>query len=115
MISIVETVILCGRQQIALRGKNETGKVGLTEPPYNDGNFRALLRFRARSGDLFLKEHILSQTSDSRSMFTSPTIQNEIINLCGNFIQENFVNRIKNAGFLQLLLMKRKIYQGTSN
>jgi hypothetical protein len=33
LISIVETVILCGRQQIALRGKNETGKIGLTEPP----------------------------------------------------------------------------------
>jgi len=103
LISIVETVILCGRQQIALRGKNETGKIGLTEPPYNDGNFRAILRFRARSGDLFLKEHILSQTSDSRSMFTSPTIQNEIIDLCGNFIQENVVNRIKNAGFFTIL------------
>jgi len=65
LISIVETVILCGRQQIALKGKNETGKIGLTEPPYNDGNFRAILRFRARSGDLFLKEPILSQTSDN--------------------------------------------------
>ncbi|XP_060872800.1 52 kDa repressor of the inhibitor of the protein kinase-like [Metopolophium dirhodum] len=86
-----------------LRGKNETGKIGLTEPPYNDGNFRAILRFRARSGDHFLKEHILSQTSDSRSMFTSPTIQNEIIDLCGNFIQENVVNRIKYAGFFTIL------------
>jgi hypothetical protein len=103
LISIVETVILCGRQQIALRGKNETGKIGLTEPPHNDGNFRAILRFRARSGDLLLKEHILSQTSDSRSMFTSSSIQNEIIDLCGNFIQENVVNRIKNAGFFTIL------------
>jgi len=103
LISIVETVILCGRQPIALRGKNETGKINLTEPPYNDGNFRAILRFRARSGDIFLKEHILSQTSDSRSMFTSPTIQNEIIDLCGNFIQEKVVNRIKNAGFFTIL------------
>ncbi|XP_050063271.1 52 kDa repressor of the inhibitor of the protein kinase-like [Aphis gossypii] len=87
----------------ALRGKNETGKIGLTEPSYNDGNFRAILRFRARSGDLFLKEHILSQTSDSRSMFTSPIIQNKIIDLCGIFIQENVVNRIKNAGFFTIL------------
>jgi len=33
LISIVETVILCGYQQIALTGKNETVKIGLTEPP----------------------------------------------------------------------------------
>lgn len=26
LISMVETVILCGRQQIDLRGKNETGQ-----------------------------------------------------------------------------------------
>lgn len=31
LISVVETVILCGRQQIALISKNETGKIGLTE------------------------------------------------------------------------------------
>lgn len=36
-------------------------------------------------------------------MFTSPTIQNEIIDLCGKFIQENVVNRIKNAGFFTIL------------
>lgn len=103
LISIVETVILCGRQQIALRSKNETGKIGITEPSNNDGNFRAILRFRANSGDIYLKEHISSQASDSRSMYTSPTIQNEIIHLCGNFIQENIVNRIKNSGFFTIL------------
>jgi len=36
-------------------------------------------------------------------MFTLPTIQNKIIDLCGNFIQENVVNRIKNAGFFTIL------------
>ncbi|KAL4090569.1 hypothetical protein QTP88_025375 [Uroleucon formosanum] len=70
LISIFETVILCGHQQIALRGKNETGKIA-------DG-----------------------------SMFTSSTIQNEIIYLCFNLIQENVVNRIKNAGFFTIFADK---------
>ena len=42
--SITKTVILCGRQDLALRGHTETGNV-TNEPPSNDGNFRAFLRF----------------------------------------------------------------------
>lgn len=37
-ISIVETVILYGCQEIALRGKNGTDNIGITEPSHDDVN-----------------------------------------------------------------------------
>ncbi|XP_050054933.1 52 kDa repressor of the inhibitor of the protein kinase-like [Aphis gossypii] len=42
---VIQSVILCGRQGIALRGHQDCGPLKLTEPSENDGNFRALLRF----------------------------------------------------------------------
>lgn len=98
LTAIVETVVLCGRQEIALRGDRESGPINLDEPLHNDGNFRALLRYRARSGDEALKQHLQTQTADSRSMYTSATIQNEIIELCGKAVQESVVKRLKESG-----------------
>ena len=45
---------MCARQNNALRGhRNEVGCVSVNgvEPEENDGNFRALLRYRIRGGD----------------------------------------------------------------
>lgn len=44
---IIQTIRLCGRQQIALRGHTDSGRIEMNEPTENDGNFRCLLRFRA--------------------------------------------------------------------
>lgn len=57
MIPIIETVILCSRQGLALRGSNDTGRISEDEPLTNDGNFRALLRYRAKT-DERLKKHL---------------------------------------------------------
>lgn len=58
---IVSTIILCGRQNIPLRGHRDDGNTSLNfvENDQNsvvikEGNFRALLRFRIESGDLIL-------------------------------------------------------------
>ncbi|XP_022170907.1 uncharacterized protein LOC111034148 [Myzus persicae] len=44
LIPIIETIILCGRQEIAFRGTNDSGPLSSkdVEPEQNDGNFRAL-------------------------------------------------------------------------
>ncbi|CAH1968929.1 unnamed protein product [Acanthoscelides obtectus] len=34
--AIVETIILCGRQAIALRGSHDSGEIGINEPEHND-------------------------------------------------------------------------------
>ncbi|KAJ8897406.1 hypothetical protein PR048_002752 [Dryococelus australis] len=41
--SIVDTIILCGRQELALRGKHGAGTVKTQVTEMNDGNFRSLI------------------------------------------------------------------------
>ncbi|XP_029345792.1 uncharacterized protein LOC103308300 [Acyrthosiphon pisum] len=52
------------KQELPYRGHKDYGRLSLNEPENNDGNFRALLRFRARSGDDILKSHILSSDDE---------------------------------------------------
>ena len=58
-----ETVLLCGRQNIAFRGNNETDKdkkvekAGIQCKTKNPGNFRALLKYRMDGGDETLREY----------------------------------------------------------
>ena len=46
LLLIIDTLLTCARQNIALRGHREEDEalVGCSEPAENDGNFRALLR-----------------------------------------------------------------------
>uniref|UniRef100_A0A2S2Q2I5 TTF-type domain-containing protein n=1 Tax=Sipha flava TaxID=143950 RepID=A0A2S2Q2I5_9HEMI len=55
LISIIETIIFCGRQELAMRGHNDNGPIFNCEKDNNDGNFRSLLRFQALSGDQTLQ------------------------------------------------------------
>lgn len=103
LTAIVDTILFCGRQEMSLRGKQDSGEIGIAEPARNDGNFRALLRFRARSGDEALKNHLLTQSIHTRAMYTSSGIQNELIELCGNAIQEQLIKRVKQSGFFAVL------------
>lgn len=49
---IIDTVLLCGRQGLPTRGHKDSGRIVVGEKPLeNDGNFRALLRYRATGGD----------------------------------------------------------------
>ena len=49
--SICETIILCGRQGIALRGHRDDRVHLQQDPQENHGNFQALLQFWIDSGD----------------------------------------------------------------
>ena len=55
--SIIETIILCGRQNIPLRGHRDAG-TDLERACEGHGNFWALLQFRISSGDTLLREHL---------------------------------------------------------
>ncbi|KAG0430646.1 hypothetical protein HPB47_022499 [Ixodes persulcatus] len=99
--TIVETVLLCGRQDLALRGDKDSGRLTLEEWVKNDGNLRALLRYRANGGDCTLAEHI--RTAANNALYTRPTIQNEIISIIGNLIQDKIVEAVHKAGFFAVL------------
>ena len=98
--SIVKTIIFCGRQGIALRGKIESGEV-LSNDSESDGNFRALLRFRVDAGDDMLYDHL--STSSQVSQYISPSIQNELIHFCGDIIKRKIVSNVNNAECFAIL------------
>lgn len=76
---IIDTIILCGNQGLALRGHSE-----------EDGNFMRLLQYRSKDNAI-LQEHLTLSKSNAKTQYTSPDIQNEIIDICGDMIVEDIV------------------------
>ena len=70
--SILDTILLCGRQNLALRGHRDSGQIEVEEPDENDGNFRALLRFRMRAGDTYVEEHF--RDGPGNALYSSPKV-----------------------------------------
>lgn len=101
MRSIVETIIFCGQQGIPLRGHRDDHTCMDTDPFANHGNFLALLQFRIQAGDVALSEHL--QTAAGNAVYTSKTIQNEIIAICGNLIRQEILDSIKEAPFFSII------------
>jgi len=91
IVPTVETAILCGKQGLALRGDNDQGSIKSLDLPVNiDGNFHALLRFRAQGGGHHLNcEH--------NAKYVSPAIQNEIISTCNELILKELVCNVNAA------------------
>ena len=78
---IIEAILLCGRQNIALRGHRDDSKY-LDEAKYNPGNLQALLSFLDRCGqNKVFDDHIA--TAPRSATYRSKTTQNAIINICG--------------------------------
>ena len=100
--SIVETVLLCGRQGIALRGHRDDQTHVESGPLSNHGNFLALLRFRVQAGDQALDSHL--KTAPANALYTSKTIQNELISICGNVILDKILMSIRDAGFHSIIV-----------
>ncbi|XP_060855729.1 zinc finger MYM-type protein 1-like [Metopolophium dirhodum] len=91
LLPIVECIILCGKQEIALRGHRDFGPIDFTSASAkNEGNFREILKYKVKDDDCirsFLE-------SDSRNKYLSPRIQNEIIAICGDILLKKIVEKI---------------------
>ena len=84
---IIDAVMLCAKQQIALRGHRDD-KIDFSTPATrNEGNFIAIVRTLASSNPA-LKDYLVSGPKNAR--YTSKTIQNEIINISANLIRDHF-------------------------
>lgn len=53
------------------------------------------MRFKANAGDEVLRNHLESMTLNA--IYTSPSIQNEIINIIHSFITKQIVEEVNNA------------------
>ena len=60
--SIIKTVVLCGMQNIVLRGHRDESS-NINEASGNPGNFQSLLNFRVEAGDKVLSDHIANGPS----------------------------------------------------
>lgn len=101
LISIIKTIILCGRQNLALRSHRDDGPIDCNIlPTKNDGNFRALLRFCVDAGDKVLENHL--QNPSLRKKYTSKTIQNESIECCRLEILDIILKRISKAKYYSI-------------
>nr|XP_026694590.1 zinc finger MYM-type protein 1-like [Ciona intestinalis] len=102
---VIDTVKLCGRQNFALRGHRDSGPLSVNDGDFesgiNEGNFRALLRYKVSSGDKILLDHI--KTSPRNATYISWQVQNEIINLYESNIRQCIVNKVKDAVFYSVL------------
>ena len=90
--AMVETVILAGRQNFALRGHRDDSQHYTSTNP---GNFQALLNYRISGGDLDLSHHF--QTAKKNATYRSKTIQNKLVKICGMQVQNKIVSEISSS------------------
>lgn len=70
--AIIDVVVFCDKQKIALRGRTEV-----------KSNFMVLLQFHTKT-DPILESYLKSAAG--RSKYTSPQIQNELIDICASLL-----------------------------
>lgn len=85
---VIEVILLCSRQNIPLRGHRE-----------DHSNFHAILHTMAKT-DAILAEHLAFSTDVK---YTSPEIQNEIINICAKHVLNKLISSYRKAPFFAIL------------
>lgn len=95
--SLLKCVIFCGKQGIAFRGHRDDST---SNSATNMGNFIELVTFRAENDDT-LRQYL--ETSPMNALYTSKTIQNEMIELVGNAVQDRIIKEVNEAKFFTIL------------
>ena len=99
--SIIKCIIFCGRQNIPLRGHRSESSLYSGENNFatsgNPGNFQCLLQFRMDAGDVLLQDHL--SNADKNAQYRSPTIRNDLIAACKQWIQEKIINEVKSSKY----------------
>jgi len=95
--AIIDCIVLCGKQNIALRGHRDANNQAQTSNP---GNFKAILEFRAL-GDEILQKHLTNGPKNAQ--YTCPETQNEIISICKHLIWEKLSRQVAESGFFSVI------------
>ena len=104
LVPIIDTIKLCGRLGISLRGHRgdsqyhpSVGSVSIG----GVGNFIERLNYRVRGGDKALGEHL--KNHNKNTSYISKTTQNELIKLCGEGISDSIITEVKNSKFYTII------------
>ena len=92
--TLAEIILFCGRQELALRGDNESAL------SLNRGNFRELIDLVAQHDSQFGRR--LAQVSGNAT-YLSPQIQNEIILAIGDVILDCICSMVNKSGCFALM------------
>ena len=95
--SVAEVVNFCGRQVLPLRGHDESATSD------NRGNFIELLDLVGQH-DLVVRKKLTAK----RAFYTSPQIQNEMIQIQAGLIQSDMAAEVREAGVFSLLADESK-------
>ena len=98
LVPIVQTIMSCGRQNLALGGHRDDSTN--VDTSHNPGNFQTLLDLRIEGGDKVLQDHFKNAPRDETYC---STIQNEIIDCCGHHIRQIIINEVKEATYFSVL------------
>ncbi|XP_054717407.1 uncharacterized protein LOC129226804 [Uloborus diversus] len=99
---IISTALFLARRGLAFRGHRDSGACLENEKSKEEGNFKALLRFRVEYGDTLLKNHL--ETAGANATYTSWQIQNEIIASFNNIIIRKIVEQVKKVQWFSILV-----------
>ena len=98
--SIVETIMFCGQQNVPLRGHRDSALDLERDETANVGNFWALLQFCAAAGDLVLRDHLAH--APGNAVYTSPDVQNQIIDILGDHVRQKIFSQVQKAQFFTI-------------
>lgn len=100
---VIKCVMLCGRQGIPLRGRNErSGSLVLNDSEESEGNFTAILRFGLSIAEQDELRSIREKCAKNAT-YTSPDIQNEILTICGNLILKKITDEVRKTKYFAIL------------
>ena len=94
MKTVVEVLLLCARQNIPMRGHDES------DSSTNRGNFIEILHTIA-SHDPVIKERL---TGNRSSIYTTPPIQNLLLNILGECVRNIVCEKVKQADAYSVLV-----------
>ena len=96
---MADILLLCARQNIALRGHREN------EDALNKGNFLEILRCTAKY-DKVVADRL--QEGPRNAIYTAPAIQNQILDILGRMVRQQVWNGAKEAGVFTVLADETK-------
>ena len=97
---IVSCIITCARQNVALRGHRDDAHHYIENDDLNPGNFIMFLKYGAYCGNIM---DLLFKDCPANKTYRSKTIQNDILEICGDMVKEVIVEEVKKAKFFTVL------------
>ncbi|XP_065658564.1 52 kDa repressor of the inhibitor of the protein kinase-like [Hydra vulgaris] len=101
---IIETIILCGRLGLSLRGHRDDSEFHPENGEFSNhtvGNFIELLHFRVKAGDKVLEDHL--KYHQQNASYISKTSQNQLVRCCGEVITDTIIAEIKNSKYFSII------------